>query len=112
LKIFEPGPFDSDNALGQADPRLKPHALYQSLGRNDKERQAAYRALFRTELDKDAIDDIRLALNQNQPIGNERFHKKIEKVTGIRREARPRGRPRLKTDSSTAVPEGQRELGL
>ena len=37
----------------------------------DKEWQSAYRALFRAELDKDAIADIRLALNQNQAIGNE-----------------------------------------
>ena len=82
------------NALGQADARLTPHSLYLALGRTDKERQAAYRALFRSHLDQAAIDDIRLALNQNQPLGNERFLAKIEKVTGVRREARPRGRPR------------------
>ena len=34
-------------------------------GRNDKERQGAYRALFRAHLDRAAIDDIRLALTQN-----------------------------------------------
>ena len=83
------------NALGQADSRLTPHALYRSLGPGDRERQVAYRALFRNELDHAAIDDIRLALNQNQPLGNERFYAKIEKITGLRREARPRGRPRL-----------------
>src|SRR5438445_2282867 len=70
------------NALGQADSRITPHALYQSLGNDDKERQFAYRALFRTELDHAAVDDIRLALNQNQPLGNERFYQKIEKITG------------------------------
>ena len=26
--------------------------------------------LFRAQLDREAIDDIRLALNQNQPLGN------------------------------------------
>ena len=88
------------NGLGQADSRLSPHALYRGLGRSDQERQAHYRALFRTELDRAAIDDIRLAINQNQPMGNERFLAKIEAMTGIRRQARPRGRPRRESEAS------------
>lgn len=83
------------NGLGQTDPRLTLHSLYETLGRTDKEKQANYRALFRTELDRAAIDHIRLALSQSQPMGNERFLAKIEAMTGIRREAKPRGRPRL-----------------
>ena len=31
-----------------------------------------YRALFRGKFDSTAIDDIRLALKQNQPLGNAR----------------------------------------
>ena len=100
------------HALGQIDARLAPHALYQSLGGTDQERQSAYRSLFRTELDCEAIDDIRLAINQDQPIGNERFLAKIEKMTGIRREARPRGRPRLEADAPDAVAEWQGRLSL
>ena len=83
------------NALGAADSRITPHVLYQALGLTDKSRQTAYRALFRAQLDVAAIDDIRLALNQNQPLGNSRFYARIEKATGVRREARQRGRPRL-----------------
>jgi len=83
------------NGLGQPDARLSPHPLYRALGRDDKERQAAYRALFRAHLDRAAIDDIRLALNQSQPLGNARFYAKVEEMTGIRREAKPRGRPRV-----------------
>lgn len=86
------------NGLGQPDPRLTPHPLYLALGRNDKERQAAYRALFLGHLDRAAIDDIRLALNQSQPVGNSRFHAEIEQMTGIRREAKPRGRPRIRPE--------------
>ena len=82
------------NGLGQPDARLTPHPLYRALGRDDAERQAAYRALFRAHLDRAAIDDIRRALNQGQPVGNARFYAKIEQMTGIRREAKPRGRPR------------------
>ncbi len=83
------------NALGVADSRVTAHALFLALGSTDRSRQAAYRALFRANLDKAAIDDIRLALNQNQPLGNARFYARIERMTGVRREARARGRPRL-----------------
>ncbi len=84
------------NGLGQADARLTRHDLYLALGRGERERQAAYRALFRAQLERAAIDDIRLALNQSQPLGNSRFLAHIEKVNGERREARPRGRPRVR----------------
>ncbi len=39
------------NGLGQTDPLLMPHALYTGLGQDEAERLAAYRALFRSELD-------------------------------------------------------------
>ena len=100
------------NALGQVDDRLTPHALYMAMGRSDKARQAAYRELFHAHLDTAAVDDIRLALNQNQPLGNERFYTKIEKMTGIRREAKPRGRPRHDDEGSTLAIAGQQDLGL
>ncbi|MFM7294153.1 MAG: transposase, partial [Burkholderiales bacterium] len=94
------------NGVGQPDARLTPHSLYLALGRNDQDRQASYRALFRAQLDGVAIDDIRLALNQSQPLGNARFYAKIESMTGVRREARPRGRPRLETTEGGKI-EGQ-----
>jgi putative transposase len=81
------------NGLGQPDALLTPHALYLSLDREAQARQAAYRALFRSELDKEALADIRLALNQGQPLGKGRFLDQIEQMTGRRCEARPRGRP-------------------
>ena len=100
------------NALGATDSRITPHALYQALGQTDKRRQAAYRALFRAQMDGTAIDDIRLALNQNQPLGNTRFYARIEKATGVRREARHRGRPRLEPSAKQVVVEGQGVLKL
>jgi putative transposase len=75
-------------------------------------RQAVYRDLFRSELDEPAIDDIRLALNQNQPLGNNRFHAKIEAMTGMRREARARGRPRKESMEVVEVLPGQRAFDL
>jgi putative transposase len=44
---------------------------------SDEERLASYRALFRSELDDDAIGDIRLALTQSQPLGDDRFAERI-----------------------------------
>ena len=99
------------NALGQANDILTPHPLYQSLGTYGEERQSAYRALFRAQLDDEAIGDIRLALNQSQPLGNERFYRHIEQMTGQRRESKPRGRPRVEKESSGDTP-GQGELEL
>lgn len=100
------------NALGQRDARLTPHPLYRTLGQSDKERQAAYRALFRTQLDRVALDDIRLAVNQSQPPGNARFYAKIEEMTGIRREAKTRGRPRAPSLESGESLKGQQKFGL
>ena len=91
---------------------LTPHPLYLAIDRDDAERQAAYRELFRAQLDSKAIDDIRLALNQNQPLGNSRFYAKIETMTGQRREAKARGRPRVEHDESAAHNAGQGKLGL
>jgi len=51
-------------------------------------------------------------LNQNQPLGNSRFYAKIEAMTGQKRQARPRGRPRIRHDPSAADDAGQGELGL
>ena len=89
------------NGLGQTDDLLTPHALYLELSKgveNEPDpfagRQAAYRALFRPELENEALADIRLALNQGQPLGKGRFLDQVEQMTGRRCEVRPRGRPR------------------
>ena len=58
------------------------------------ERRAAYRELFRHALEDEPLGDLRLALNQDQPIGNDRFYRDIEAMTGQRPELRKRGRPR------------------
>ena len=82
------------NALGVATTWLTPHPLYGSLGPDDAQRQAAYRELFDQDLPDKTITDIQLALKQTQPLGNPRFFDAIEQATGLRREPKPRGRPR------------------
>jgi putative transposase len=89
------------NGLGQNDPRIAEHPLYLTLGQEPTARQAAYRALFRSQLDDEAIDDIRLALNQGQPLGNERFKELTCAATGVRRTQAQRGRPPGKTNQSS-----------
>ena len=100
------------NALGQFSPLLSPHPVYLALGATDSAQRVAYRSLFRPHLDPETITDLRLALNQSQPLGNERFYAKIERLTGQRREARPRGRPRLEGNISGQATAGQGELAL
>jgi putative transposase len=78
----------------------------------DKARQAAYRHLFRSHLDEEMVSELRLAVNQNQSLGNERFYETIERMAGQRREARPRGRPRLSGNVANEDVKGQGDLGL
>jgi len=100
------------NALGQPDAYLVPHTLYLALGTDESARQLAYRGLFRAELDQEAISDIRLALNQDQPLGNSRLYATIEAMTGRRCEPRPRGRPRKERGESPANHAEQGELPI
>ena len=82
------------NGLGQVDSLLTHHAVYSNLGENEADRLETYRSLFRPELDAEAIGDLRMALDQGQPLGDSRFIDQIEQVAGCRREVRPRGQPR------------------
>ena len=82
------------NGLGQPDTLITPHLLYQSLALRSNVRLARYRALFAQQIEVKQITDIRMALQQSQPLGDSRFADTIERVTGERRVVRPRGRPR------------------
>ena len=82
------------NALGHPDAALTPHPIYLALDASAETRQSAYRALFHPHLESSAIADIRLALNQSKPLGDQRFHAKLAGIAGESLQARPRGRPR------------------
>lgn len=99
------------NGLGQTDERITPHPLYLGLGRTESDRLDAYRALFRSELDEEALADIRLALSQGQPLGSERFGEIMCAAVGMRRAQRKPGRPKEKHDRSVQV-EDQSEFGF
>jgi putative transposase len=74
------------NGLGERDTLLTPHPLYLALGADDDARRASYRDLFRNALDDAPLAALRMALNQDQPMGNERFYREIEVMTGQPRE--------------------------
>lgn len=79
-------------------PLLTPHSTA-----DDESRRAAYRDLFRSALDDAPLSELCMALNQDQPIGNDRFYLEIEAMTGQRRALRKRGRLRKgKGDDSEA----------
>ncbi len=78
------------NALGRYDQLIKPHDLYQQLGKSVKERQSAYRSLFKHHLPEQTIDDIREATNKAWVLGTERFEEEIANLI----ERRPRPLPR------------------
>jgi putative transposase len=94
------------NGLGQADPLLTAHPLYRALGADDESRRAAYRDLFRTALDDAPLSELCIALNQDQPIGNDRFYLEIEAMTAQRRALRKRGRPRKGKDDDSEAETG------
>jgi len=100
------------NALGEADAIVTAHPPYLALGADDDARRAAYRALFRSALEDQPLSDLRLALNQDQPLGNDRFYREVEAMTGQRRELRKRGRPRKRTDQPPEDDSGQGTLPL
>lgn len=53
------------NGLAQVDERITSHLLYHELGKEEADRLAAYRALFRSELDEAALSDIHLGCDRD-----------------------------------------------
>jgi putative transposase len=66
------------NALGEPNPIPTPHPLYLAFGPEPGERLEAYRNLSRNALADAPLADLRMALNQTQPLGNDRFYAEIE----------------------------------
>jgi len=82
------------NGQGKISELITPHPLYLDLGHNEKERQDAYRELFRYELEPGEIDKIRKATNGNFALGSEKFAQEIGEMLGRRVIPGKNGRPR------------------
>jgi len=78
---------------------------------DEDSRLAEYRGLFRSELDAVALDDIRLALAQGQPLGSERFSEIMCAAVGVRRAQRKPGRLIAKREQNAQV-EDQVDFGF
>ena len=89
------------NAQGEAPNGLKPHISYSALGRDKDERQAAYRELFRFQLDTGLIDEIREATNGNYVLGSSHFQEQVAWALGRRVVRGQSGRPKKQVDMAT-----------
>ena len=85
------------NAQNETNAVVQPHALYLALGGTPAVRQAAYRELFRYQLDPGIVDQIRKATNGNYALRNQQFAEQI--ATALSRRVTPgkSGRPRKQT---------------
>jgi len=87
------------NAEGMLDGLVRPHELYDRLGPSAPERQMAYRHLFHCLLSEADLGAIRDATNRNWALGNDRFRRRIEELSGRPCAPERRGR-RAKPDSA------------
>lgn len=92
------------NAQGEPSRMLASHAVYEALGSNEEDRRSAYRELFRDELDRDLVDQIRKATNGNYALGSPRFHAQIESALGRRATPGCPGRPAGRSSYSGSDP--------
>jgi putative transposase len=81
------------NAQGEANSLITPHPVYQALGTDEAQRQAAYRELFRYQLDQGLVDEIRVSTNGGFVLGGERFQREVAAVLGRRTWRGQAGRP-------------------
>jgi len=81
------------NALGKASQLVSPHSLYQQLGTNPEERQLIYRELFKEVLSDDLAETIRTTTLSGLALGDDKFKREIENLTGQSASAGKPGRP-------------------
>jgi putative transposase len=90
------------NALGEGGPNgdwLTSHTDYLRLGREDADRQQAYRALFASAIDQGDLAQIRDCTHKGWALGGERFRSEIETLTSRRATSMGVGRPRKDQES-------------
>lgn len=82
------------NAQDEPTELIKPHMIYEQLGRDHQERISAYRELFRYQLEPKLVGEIRQATNGNYVLGDTRFAQQIADALGKRVLPGRAGRPR------------------
>ncbi|MGN6706252.1 MAG: transposase [Rhodanobacter sp.] len=91
------------NALAVADPLIRPHASYLSLGADAAERCAVYRTLIEQAITPEELDGIRLHLQRQHAYGTEYFRAAIEAQLSRRAGPAKIGRPRKSPSSSESA---------
>jgi putative transposase len=81
------------HANGRPDDLLREHSCYLDLGKDNRTRQEAYRALFNDRLDSESLATIRAAVNSGLVLDGERFKDQIEAVLSRSVRAGKPGRP-------------------
>ncbi|MEE8301637.1 MAG: transposase, partial [Candidatus Tectomicrobia bacterium] len=94
-----------ENAQGEGDGIVSPHACYQALGRDDTERQGHYRDLFRDHLERGLLDAIRQATQGGYCLGSEGFKQEVGDVLKRRVVRGKAGRPKKREVGDT--PQGR-----
>jgi len=84
----------AQNALGKVDEMITAHKQYQQLGDDDKSRVKAYRAMFKQKLSAEMVQQITDATLKGWVLGDSKFARKIEKLSGRRATQLPKGRPK------------------
>jgi len=82
------------NAEGKTNKLIKSHDVYKKIGLNEDERQSAYRQLFQLTIGKTDLDALREATNKGWVLGGDPFRAEIQRLSGRRSVAKPRGRPK------------------
>ena len=72
---------------------ISPHPVYLTLGRSDKERHAAYAALFHSHLGGGRVQQITAAWLTGTPLGSDYFREKVETTLSRKVGHVRRGRP-------------------
>ena len=83
------------NAQGKVDLLIEPHPLYLMLSDNLEQRYEVYRELFRDQIDKELMHEIRESLNHELVLGRSYFKDKIEKITKRQARLGQPGRPKI-----------------
>jgi putative transposase len=70
------------NAEGRLNALLQPHEVYLRLGGAPEQRQAAYRALFQQPFPQQAVDQLRIATNNDFAVGDQAFLRRAVAARG------------------------------
>lgn len=72
------------NAGNKSISLITPHPLYTALGESNETRKAAYQAMFKIELPRQALQNVRNATNKGWVLGDEKFKTQVEKALNRR----------------------------